>query len=62
VSFTAITLCVASQRAFVVVVVCLVMTHSGNFWIHLRIFDSMLSAKHFEADDAKWEGYMDVRL
>jgi hypothetical protein len=39
VSFVAITLCVASQRVFVVVVVVVivvyfVMTQSGNFWIH----------------------------
>jgi hypothetical protein len=40
VSFATITLCVASQRVFVVVVVVLVyfvMTQSGNFWIHPRI-------------------------
>jgi hypothetical protein len=42
VSFTAITLCVTSQRVFVVVVVVVVvvvyfvMTLSGNFWIHPR--------------------------
>jgi hypothetical protein len=35
-SFFAIALCVASQRVFIVVV-CLVMTQSGNFWIHHRI-------------------------
>jgi hypothetical protein len=36
-SFDAITLCVASQRVFVVVVVVyFVMTQSGNFWIHPR--------------------------
>jgi hypothetical protein len=38
VSFAAITLCVASQRVFVVVVVVVVvdfvMTQSGNFWLH----------------------------
>jgi hypothetical protein len=39
VSFTVITLCVASQRVFVVVVVVVVVvislsTQSGNFWIH----------------------------
>jgi hypothetical protein len=37
VSFAAITLCVASQRVFVLVVVYFVMTQSGNFWIHPRI-------------------------
>jgi hypothetical protein len=38
VSFAGITLCVASQRVliFVVVVVYFVMTQSGNFWIDLR--------------------------
>jgi hypothetical protein len=35
VSFAAITLCVASQRVFTVVVY-FVMTQSGNFWIHLE--------------------------
>jgi hypothetical protein len=35
VSFAAITLCVASQRVFVVVY--FVMTQSGNFWIHTHI-------------------------
>jgi hypothetical protein len=38
VSFAAITLYVASQRVFVVVVVVyFIMTQSGNFWIHPRI-------------------------
>jgi hypothetical protein len=32
-SFAAITLCVASQRVFIVVSVYFVMTQSGNFWI-----------------------------
>jgi hypothetical protein len=35
VSFAAITLCVASQRVFVVAVY-FVMTQSGNVWIHPR--------------------------
>jgi hypothetical protein len=33
VSFAAITLCVTSQRVFIIVVY-FVMTQSGNFWIH----------------------------
>jgi hypothetical protein len=37
VSFAAITLCVASQRVFVVVVVVVSLTQSGNFWIYPRI-------------------------
>jgi hypothetical protein len=38
VSFAAMTLYVASQQVFIVVVVIyFVMTQSGNFWIHLRI-------------------------
>jgi hypothetical protein len=38
VSFAAITLCVASQRVFIIVVVVyFVMTQSGNFWIYPRI-------------------------
>jgi hypothetical protein len=36
-SFAAITLCVASQRVFIVVVIYFVMTQSGNFWIHPRM-------------------------
>jgi hypothetical protein len=36
VSFAAITLCVASQKVFIVVVY-FVMTQSGNFWIHPRM-------------------------
>jgi hypothetical protein len=36
VSFVAIILCVASQRAFIVVIVYLAMPQSGNFWIHPR--------------------------
>jgi hypothetical protein len=42
VSFVAITLCVDSQRVFIVVVVVVVVlfislsTQSGNFWIHPR--------------------------
>jgi hypothetical protein len=37
VSFAAITLCVASQRVFIVASVYFVMTQSGNFLIHPRI-------------------------
>jgi hypothetical protein len=37
VSFAVITLCVASQRVFIVVIVYFVMTQSGNFWLHHRI-------------------------
>jgi len=37
VSFAAVTLCVASQRVFIIVVIVyLVITQSGNFWIHPR--------------------------
>jgi hypothetical protein len=36
VNFAAVTICVASQRVVVVVVVSL-STQSGNFWIHPRI-------------------------
>jgi hypothetical protein len=39
-SFAAITLCVASQRMFIIVFVVaadFVMTQSGNFWIHPRM-------------------------
>jgi hypothetical protein len=38
VNFAAITLYVASQRVFIVVVAYFVMTQSGNFWVHLRTY------------------------
>jgi len=37
VSFATITLCVASQRVFIVTVVYFVTTRYGNFWIHPRM-------------------------
>jgi hypothetical protein len=37
VSFAATTICVASQRVFIVAVISL-STQSGNFWIHPRIY------------------------
>jgi hypothetical protein len=37
VSFAAITLCVASQRVFIVVSIYFVMSQSGNFWTHPRM-------------------------
>jgi type III secretory pathway component EscU len=37
VSFAAITLCAASRRVFIVVVIYFVMTQSGSFWIDPRI-------------------------
>jgi hypothetical protein len=39
VSFAAITLCVASQRVFIVVIVYFVMTQYGNFWIYPRMHE-----------------------
>jgi len=33
VTFAAVTLCVASQRVFIVVVASFIMTQSGNVWI-----------------------------
>jgi hypothetical protein len=51
-SFTAITLCFVSQRVFNVVVVYFVMTQSGNFWIHPRIYDS----KRIEFDPDTCQG------
>jgi hypothetical protein len=47
VSFAAITLCVASQRVFFVVIY-FVMTQSGNFWIHTRIKYIITSTKLFK--------------
>jgi hypothetical protein len=45
VSFAAITLCVASQRVFIVVRAYFVVTQSGNFWIQPRM-SHYLSVKH----------------
>jgi hypothetical protein len=47
VSFVAITLCVASQRVFVIVVY-FIMTQCGNFWIHPRI--EVKIAQRYSAD------------
>jgi hypothetical protein len=56
VSFAAITLCVASQRVFVVVIVVVVVvvvvvislsTQSGNFWIHSRTKQILRFASYF---------------
>jgi hypothetical protein len=41
VSFVAITVCVASQRKFIVVLISL-STQSGNFWIHFCMLTSCL--------------------
>jgi len=38
VSFVAITLCVASQRMFIVVIVYFVTTQSRNFWIRPHVY------------------------
>jgi len=37
----AITLCIASQRVFIVVVVVSLSTQSGNFWIHPRRYGTV---------------------
>jgi hypothetical protein len=37
VNFDSITLCVVSQRVFIIIVVHIFMTRSGNFWIHPRM-------------------------
>jgi hypothetical protein len=44
VNFAAITLCVASQQVFIVVVS--LSTQSGNFWIHPRTADIANSRTH----------------
>jgi hypothetical protein len=46
VKFAVVTLCVASQRVFIVVVY-FVMTQSGNFWIHPRVLSNRLRSKVF---------------
>jgi len=38
VSFPAINLCVTSQRVFIIAVIYFVVTQSGKFWIHCRIW------------------------
>jgi hypothetical protein len=47
VNFSAITLCVASQRVFIFVSVYFFMTQSGNFWIHPRILTSLRMETNF---------------
>jgi hypothetical protein len=53
VSFAAITLCVASQRVFVVVVNSL-STQSGKFWIHPRMGDWKFIVTHFLNLGNRW--------
>jgi hypothetical protein len=53
-SFTAITLYIASQQVFIVVSIYFVMTQSGNFWIYpwkqnVNIMKEYMSRQHFEA-------------
>jgi hypothetical protein len=43
VSFATVTLCVASQRVFLLFI--LLSTQSGNFWIHPRIVPEWRGAK-----------------
>jgi len=50
VSFTAITLCDATQRVFIVAYS--LSTQSGNFWIHLRVIPDF---------DIFWTFYLRVR-
>jgi hypothetical protein len=54
VSFAAITLCVASRRMFIVVIVYFVMTQSGNFWIHPRNYVVLLTGSHMAMFSEKW--------
>jgi hypothetical protein len=64
-SFAVITLCVASQRMFIVAY--LVMTQSGNFWIHtIMSNDVECGAYSYEpvslTEHANSKGYMDSIL
>jgi hypothetical protein len=52
VSFVAITLCVASQRMFIVVNVYFVSTQSGNFWIHHLPEFTVMAVKELFLKDA----------
>jgi hypothetical protein len=47
VSFATITLCVVSQRVFIVVSVYFIMTQSGNFWINPCISSILLHLPFF---------------
>jgi hypothetical protein len=52
VTFAAITLCLTSQRVFIIVVVVVVvvvvlMTQSGKFWIHPRTYRTRYSETRF---------------
>jgi len=42
-------ICVASQRVFIVVY--FVMTQSGNFWIHPRVYTSLAPLAYQIPDD-----------
>jgi hypothetical protein len=59
VSFAAITLCVASQRVFIIVVAYSVMTQSGNFWIHPRMYSHLynLTAAAATVKISEYSGY-----
>jgi hypothetical protein len=48
VSFSTITLCVASQRVFIVVSVYFAMTQSGNFRIKVKVKLSLCLTKHHD--------------
>jgi hypothetical protein len=52
VSFDAVTLCVASQRVFIVVSIYFIMTQSGNFWIHPRTTFMLTSTLKMEVVDS----------
>jgi hypothetical protein len=59
VSFAAITLCVTSQRVFLLLLLLFISlsTQSGNFWIHPRIFAFVHF--HSQPEDAPCHGDRD---
>jgi hypothetical protein len=66
VSFAAITLCVSSQRVFIIIVVYFVMTQSGNFWILPRTTELLLTGAHlvivvslvYSSSPSKWPRFI----
>jgi hypothetical protein len=59
VSFAVITLCVASQRVFIVISVYFVITQSGNFWIHSHSVECCYDSEWWIEEDV---GGLDLDL
>jgi hypothetical protein len=65
-NFAAITLCVASQRVFIVVSVYISLsTQSGNFWIHTHTCTNtryMVVFIHYSCGDEALKAMMEDRI